>query len=316
MLGGIRAVMKSKWGVAVTLGFVGLIALAFAGGDIANTGTFGGVTGGDRVAVVGDERIDTAELNSGVRNAFDQLRQQNPTLTMQAFVSAERVDQVLDEMLGRVGLSEFARIHGLRAGKRLVDSEILQIPQFRDASGNFDRNAFLAVLQQQGFTEKQVRDDFEQGLLGRQVLTPVELAATLPPSVVKRYVALIRESRTGSIVTLPSAVYAPATPPSAAQVQAYYRTNSANYVRPERRVLRYATFGDEVLGTVPPPTEAQIKAYFDANAAKYAASETRSFTQLVVPTQQAANAIRTEVAGGKSLDQAAREKGLSTSVGM
>jgi peptidyl-prolyl cis-trans isomerase D len=312
MLGIVRSLMKSKWGVVVTLGFVALIALAFAGGDIANTGSFGGVAGGDRVAVVGGERIDTGELNTSARNAFDRAREQSPTLTMQAFMTAETLGRVLDDMIGRVGIAEFAQRYGLRAGKRLVDSEIVQIPQFRDASGNFDNTAFTAILQQRGLSESQVREDFAQGLLARQILTPVQLGATMPASVAKRYVSLLRESRTGAIAVLPSAAYAPAGAPSDAQLQAYYKANSAAYIRPERRVLRYAIFDDKVLRDLPAPTDAQIKAYYDANAPRYAASEQRSFTQLVVPTQQAAEAIRKEIAGGKSLDQAAREKGLST----
>lgn len=304
--------MSSKWGVGVTLAFLVLIALAFAGGDIASSGTFGGVGGGDRVAVVGDERIDASELNTGMRTAFDRARQQNPTLTMEAFLAAGTLDRVLDDLISRAGIGEFARQYGLRAGKRLVDSEIVQIPQFRDATGNFDRNAFLAILGQQGLSEADVRDDFRQGLLARQVLSPVELGATMPLSLVKRYVSLLRESRKGTVAILPSAVYAPTGAPTDAQLQTYYRSNSATYVRPERRVLRWASFGDEVLGNLPPPTDAQIKAYYDANAARFSASERRSFTQLVVPTQQAAQAIEAEVKGGKSLDQAAREKGLST----
>jgi peptidyl-prolyl cis-trans isomerase D len=312
MLGFVRSLMKSKWGVVVTLGFVALIALAFAGGDIANTGSFGGVAGGDRVAVVGGERIDTGELNTSARNAFDRAREQNPTLTMQAFMSAETLGRVLDDLVGRVGIAEFAERYGLRAGKRLVDSEIVQIPQFRDANGNFDNEAFVAILQQRGLSEAQVREDFAQGLLARQILTPVELGSTMPASVAKRYVALLRESRSGAIAILPSAAYAPTGVATDAQLQAYYKTNSAAYIRPERRVLRYAKFNDTIVSKLPAPTDAQIKAYYDANAVRYAASERRSFTQLVVPTQQAAEAIRREIAGGKSLDQAAREKGLST----
>ena len=62
MLQLFRSFFKSKVGIVVTLAFLALIALAFASMDVANTGTFGGVTGGDRVAVVGDRRIDTSEL--------------------------------------------------------------------------------------------------------------------------------------------------------------------------------------------------------------------------------------------------------------
>jgi hypothetical protein len=61
MLQLFRNFFKSKLGVLVTLGFLALIALAFASSDVANSSLFGGVSGGDRVAVVGDERINSAD---------------------------------------------------------------------------------------------------------------------------------------------------------------------------------------------------------------------------------------------------------------
>ena len=70
MLQFFRNFFKSKVGIAVTLGFLALIAFAFASSDVANTGTFGGVAGGDRVAVVGDSRIDAIDLSA---RASDQL---------------------------------------------------------------------------------------------------------------------------------------------------------------------------------------------------------------------------------------------------
>ena len=51
MLTFFRNFFSSKLGIGVTMGFLVLIAVAFAGGDIANTGQFGGVAGGDRVAL-------------------------------------------------------------------------------------------------------------------------------------------------------------------------------------------------------------------------------------------------------------------------
>ena len=78
MLQLFRNFFKSKLGVGVTLAFLALIALAFASSDVANTGMFGGVSGGDRVAVVGDERIDAAELSTSATNALDQVRQTEP----------------------------------------------------------------------------------------------------------------------------------------------------------------------------------------------------------------------------------------------
>ena len=60
MLQMFRNFFKSKVGIVVTLAFLGIIAFAFASADVSNTGTFGGVAGGNRVAVVGGEKISSA----------------------------------------------------------------------------------------------------------------------------------------------------------------------------------------------------------------------------------------------------------------
>jgi peptidyl-prolyl cis-trans isomerase D len=312
MLQLFRNFFKSKLGVGVTLAFLVIIALAFGSSDVANTNLFGGVSGGDRIAVVGDERVDSAELRMSMTNALDEMRQTNPTLTMQAFIAQGGLKDVLDQQLNRVALAVFAREHGMRAGDRLVDSELLKIPGFRGPDGNFDQAAFRAAVAQRGLSEKAVRKDLETGLLARQLLTPIGFSPIMPASIARRYASLLRERREGSIALLPSAAFAPKGAPTDAQLQAYYRANSTDYIRPERRVIRYATFGEDAVGNLPAPTAAQISARYQRDRAQYAASEERSFTQLVVPTQDAARAILAEVRGGKSLDAAAREKGLAT----
>lgn len=312
MLQAFRNFFKSKIGIGVTLAFLAIIAFAFASSDVANTGTFGGVAGGDRVAVVGDRRISTSELSMSTSNAFDQVRQDNPTLTMEAFLAQNGMEQVLDQLLARTALAEFAREHGLRAGDRLIDSEILQIPAFRGADGNFDDAAFRALLAQRGLTEAAVRDDLATGAYGRLLLGPVALAPQMPAGIARRYASLLQERRRGAIALLPSAAYAPDRDPTDEDLTAYYDENRSRFIRPERRVIRFATFGEEALGEIAPPTDAQIEARFQRNKAQYGASESRRFTQLVVPTEAAAKAIIAEVEGGSTLQQAAAEKGLAT----
>jgi len=307
-----RNFFKSKLGIGITLAFLGLIAFAFASMDISSSGTFGGIAGGDRVAVVGDERIDASELSMNLTNALDQARESNPTITMQALLARGGLEDVLTQLIDRTALAEFARRHGMRAGDRMVDRQILQNFPFREPTGGFDEAAFRAALAQRGLSEAAVRQDLAMGLLARQLLTPIGFSPVMPESFGRRYAALLRERREGAIALLPSTAFAPQGTPTAAQLQAYYQANSAQFIRPERRVIRYAAFGEEALGELPAPTEAQIAARYQRDRTQYAASEERTFTQLVVPTQDAARAILAEVNGGKALDAAAREKGLAT----
>lgn len=313
MIQSFRAFFQSKIGIAVTLAFLALIAFAFASSDVANnTGTFGGVAGGDRVAVVGDNRIDAIDLSARASDVVNNLRQQNPTLTMEAFIASDGLTNTLDEMISRSALAELAQRFGFRAGARLVDSEIVGMANMRTIDGSFDTEAFRAALRQQGISEDMFRDDLAMGLFARQMAGPVQLTPTMPNALAARYARLRLETRTGAVAALPAAAYAPTGAPTDAQLQAFYTENRSDYIRPERRIIRYAIFGEDAFGAIATPTQAQIAERYKRDAALYAASETRSFTQLIAPTQAAAQAILDEVRGGTSLEASARSKGLGT----
>lgn len=307
-----RNFFKSKLGLGITLGFLALIAFAFASSDVANTTMFGGVAGGDRVAVVGDTRISTADFTRSANDAVQRLRQQDPTLSMPAFVAQGGLEQVLEQMVSRAAIAEYAGRIGLRAGTNLVNSEIQGISAFRGPDGRFNQTIYTQALAAQGLNDRLVRDDLAAGLLAQQLLRPATFGTVIPGSVAQRYAALFKERRRGTIAFLPSAAFAPAGDPTDAQLQAFYQTNRDRFIRPERRILRFATFGaDAVRGQVE-PTEAAIAAYYQANQAQFAASETRSFTQVIAATQDQANAIRQAAQGGQSLASAAQQVGLRT----
>jgi peptidyl-prolyl cis-trans isomerase D len=231
---------------------------------------------------------------------------------MQGFIANGGLDQVLEGMIDRAAVGVFGKQHGIVASDRLIDSEIAQAPAFRGIDGKFNEAAFRQAIQQQGLSEAMVRADLTQGLIARQVLTPAGFGAVVPRELAKRYVALLKDHRTGALAVLPSAAFAPAKPPSDQELSAYYSKHRSKFIRPERRVIRYAAFGEEALKNVPPPSDAEIAAQYNANKAQYAALETRRVTQLIVPTEAAAKAIAAEVAGGKSLEAAASAKGLTT----
>jgi len=313
MLHFFRRFFKSKLGLGLTLGFVALIAFAFASMDITSTNpTFGGVAGDSNVAVVGDTAITAADFQSAMQNELDRRRQTDPTLTMQALIADGAADRVIEQLMQRAALAEWARENDLRAGKRLVDSELVKIPAFFGPDGRFSRDAFEAVLRQEGVSEAAIRADIASGLLAQQTLIPASYGTTVPQRLARQYAVLLRERRKGAIATLPSAAFAPSAAPTQAQLTAFHRANGSRYIRPERRVLQYATFGEEALGEMPAPSEAQIAERYRQNRAQYAASESRTFTQMIVPTQAAAQAIVAEIAGGASIATAARSKGLST----
>jgi peptidyl-prolyl cis-trans isomerase D len=312
MISFFRRFFASKIGLPIVLAFLALMALAFAASDITGS-TFGGVSGGDRLAVVGGEAIPIAELPVAANVALDQVRAQNPTLTMPEFVAEGGLDEVIDQLIDRFAVGEYGRRYGLRAGENLVNSEILKIPAFQGVTGNFDEQTYIAALRSRGLSDATFRRDLQDGLLEQQLLRSAMAAPQLPEKIARQYAALVLEKRKGEIALIPSAAFAPADNPSDAQLAAWYKDNRTQFIRPERRTLRFAVFGADTLKVNAAPTAAEIAERYKRDAAKYAASEERAVTAFVVPTQDAAKALAARVAGGASLEAVAREAGFTAS---
>ncbi|NMW31476.1 peptidylprolyl isomerase [Altererythrobacter sp. RZ02] len=312
MIQTFRRFFQSKIGIFVTLAFLGVIAFAFASSDVANTGTFGGVAGGDRVAVVGDEKISAIELSQAATSAIDGLRRENPTISMPSFIEQGGLDQVLEQLIERAAIGGFAEKYGLRAGDNLVNSQIMTIPAFRGPDGNFDDDVYRQALSQQRLTDAQVRDDLGKGLLAQQILIPAAFGAGTPDKFAQQYASLLKERRQGSIGVIPSAAFVPEGDPTDKQLSAFYEETRGDYIRPERRTIRYIAFGDDAISDNIDPTDEEIAARYEADRDKYAPSESRTITQLIVPTPEAAAAIQKRVQSGTGLEAAAREAGLQT----
>lgn len=312
MISFFRRFFASKIGLPIVLAFLALIALAFAASDMTNA-NFGGVTNTDRIAVVGGKGIPVSDLNVSATTALDQVRQQNPTLTMPEFVAQGGFDEVVRQLIDRYAVGVYGAKYGLRAGDNLVNSEILKIPAFQGLTGEFDEQTYLAALSRRGITDAIFRRDLADGLIEQQLLRPAAGAPRLPYKVAAQYAALVLEKRKGDIVLIPSLSFAPTADPTDAQLTAWYQENRTQFIRPERRTLRFAVFGGDKLKVDATPTAAEIAARYKRDAAAYAAAETRVVTSFVVPTQDAAKALVARIRGGAALEAVAREAGFTAS---
>lgn len=313
MLSFFRRFFQSRIGLPIFLAFLALMALAFAASDISGNATFGGISNADRAAVVGGEAIPVSDVTIAANTALDQVRQQNATLTMPEFVEEGGLDEVISQLIDRYAVGNYGEKYGLRAGENLVNSEILKINAFRGLTGEFDAKAYQAALGQRGLTNAVFRRDLGDGLIEQQLLQPALAAPQLPEKIARQYAALVLEKRKGEIALIPSAAFAPAGNPSEAQLAAWYKDNRTQFIRPERRTLRFAVFGEDSLEVNATPAAAEIAARYKRDAKLFAASERRGVTSFVVPTQDAAKALVARIRAGASLEAAAREAGFTAS---
>lgn len=310
MLQFFRNFFSTKFGALLGIAFVILLGVLFLAGDVGTRFLGAGGLSGDTVATVGKRKITTRELEMRTREGLENYRQQDPRASMQSFVAQGALDKMLEGLIDVAAVGGFGDKYGIVASDRLIGSEIARIPAFRGTDGNFSQQAYLATIQRFGLTDAQARQQFSDSLIGRQIQGPTTFGARVPMELANRYAALLTETRQGGIAMIPSLSFAPKGDPAPGELEKFYAAHRNNYIRPERRVIRYAVFDDAAIKNVPAPTDAEIAAQYNKDQAKYAASETRKLSQLVVPTEAAGQAIMNEIAKGATLESAALGKKL------
>ena len=311
MLSFFRRMINSKTGVIVTFIVLGIIALAFAAGDVSGVRSNGIASlAGDSVATVGGEKVSSADLKSRANNAVEGARQQQPGLTMQDFLGQSGLESVLEQVVSSIALEKFAHDNGMVASKRSVDGQIASIPGLQGPTGKFDPAIYQQLLQQRRLTDAEVRRDIARDTLGQQLIIPTIGATQVSTQLAMPYASLLLEKRSGQVGFVPAAAVRSSVAATDAEVQAFYKRNIARYTLPERRVMRYAVVTPEMVKAKAVPTAAEIAAAYKADAAKYAATEKRKVASVVVSDQAGANAIAAKVKAGSAIADAARAAGL------
>ncbi|WP_298401382.1 peptidyl-prolyl cis-trans isomerase [Sphingobium sp.] len=314
MLSVFRRIIHSKFGALIAILFLGIIAAAFIMGDITS-GKFGNgsLLGGGSAAKTKGQTLSQAEYQDRVQRVFENARRSNPALQIGDFLAQGGAAQVYDQLVGALALRAFADDQNVHISKRLVDAQIAQIPAFQDAAGNFSQESFRALLTRERLTEQALRDDISREILQRQLLAPVGLGVKLTDSQTLPYASLLLEARQGTVAAIPAVAFLDEKNPTDAQLNDFYKKNSARFMIPEQRRIRYAIIDAERFAQASQPSDAEISAYYNQSKAAYAAKESRSVEQLVLPTQAGAKAIADQVKAGKSLADAAKGAGLAVS---
>jgi peptidyl-prolyl cis-trans isomerase D len=315
MLAFFRRLTHSKVGVIITFLVLGVIALAFAAGDVTGLSSMtggAGITGGD-VATVGKAEVSANELKTQAQTQLEGFRQQQPTLDMATFVNQGGFEGTLDRIISSMALEQFGRAQGMVVSKRSVDGQIASIPALQGPTGKFDENLYRQVLAQRKLTDAQIRSDIVRDTFAQQLTIPSTGATQVSSQLALPYASLLLEKRTGTIGFIPAAVVPAGAAPSDADLNTFYTRNVARYTVPERRIIRYAVVSPDQVETQAVATDAEIAKAYQQDRARYAATEKRTITQVVVADQAGATALAAKVKAGTSLADAARAAGLEAS---
>jgi len=313
MLSFFRNFTKSRYGLIAVFLFLGLIAIAFAAGDI--TGIRNGASGASNstLATVGGQKIADTEVKDRIERFLRSLQQQGQNVTMEQFLAQGGLDIAIDEMVNQAALVEFARKSGMQVSKKLIDTDIASNPSFAGIDGKFSQQVFEKLLADNRIAPAVFRDSMLRERFGNWLVNRATVGTDVPNGVVAPYASLLLERRSGLIGMVNTAAMERPPLPDDKTLNAYYVSHRARYLVPQRRVVRYATVSIDQIRAQQTASEAEIADAYKKAGTRYAATEKRGVRQLVVLDQATANKIAGEVKGGKPLADAAKAAGLDAS---
>ncbi len=220
------------------------------------------------------------------------------------------IDQgVLSQLVAGAMLDEQGRRIGLGLSEERLARVIADDPSFQDASGNFSRNAFQAVLSNARIRERDYIRSQEDAAIRSQIVEAISQGGNTPVTFETALGLYNGERRTVDYISLSPSAVPPVADPSDEVLKPYFEQNKAKYAAPEYRSLTYATLTPEVLSDPATITDEQVKADYEQGKERYSTPERRRIQQIVFADKAAADAAKAKLDGGASFEEVAKEAG-------
>jgi len=188
-----------------------------------------------------------------------------------------------------------------------VRQAIVNNPNFKDPSGNFDRDRYNQLLAANQLNEAQFEASLRQSLVRDQMATAIAGATTPPTALLNPLYRSRAERRSADVVTLtPSAVPA-GPPPTDDQLAAFHDSHPDTFRKPEQRSLSLALLRiDDIAASIKVP-DSKLKEEYDSRHDEFHTAEERNLQQLLLPDEAKAKAAKAELDAGKDFAAVAKE---------
>ena len=302
---------KDKVKSTGTFVIMALLILGLAGFGVTN---FGGSAGS--VASVGKAEVGINDYARAIFSRMQRLEQQTgQSVTFQDVRNFGLDSAVLAQLINSAAVESEAATLGISAGDETVGDRIQSLPEFRDASGEFDRQVYEFALERAGLNasdfEAEVRSDVAEELLRNAILG----GTRAPDVLVNTLFNHERETRDVTWARLTAEdLEAPIPSPAEGELASYHRENPDPFTRPETKTIRYALLTpDDLAGQINVDDE-QLRALYDSRIDEFVQPERRLVERLVFTTDSQAVAAKNRIDSNEiSFDALVAERGLDLS---
>lgn len=308
MLRGIHRA-SSNWLGRIVMGvLLGLIAISFGIWGIGDI--FRGF-GQSTVAKVGGTEIRVEQFRQLYQDRLQQISRQvgRPVTPDQArALGLDR--QLLAQVVAETVLDERVRALGLGLADDEVARRVMDDPNFRGLSGQFDRSRFEFVIRQVGYTEARYLAEQRRNLLRQQLIGTVSGEVSVPKVAADALNRFQNEQRTIEYVRFDRAHAGEIPAPTPEVLAKYFEDRKVLFRAPEyRKVMLLALTPAELASTIE-LSDADLRRAFEERKARYSTAERRHVQQMAFPSMDEARAAAERLTKGTTFAALAAERGL------
>ena len=250
--------------------------------------------GRDDVATVNGSPITQAEFAEELRRQQDRLRAAfGPNLDVAALDTTESRLALLDSLVSQRLIADAALRGGLSVSDEQLRATIAAVPAFQGENG-FSRSNYEVLLRAQNMTPQMFESRLRLDMALSQLADAIRGTAIASRTVTERLEAIQAERREVQEALVAAQPFLAQVQVSAAQVQAYYEANPAEFRVPERVRAEYLVLSAEALGRREPVAESELKTAYEARASQYRVDEQRRASHILVKTEDEAARLAAE----------------------
>ena len=219
--------------------------------------------------------------------------------------------RVLERLIGGAAVDTHAHDLGLGISEQALLDQIMQDPNFKDPTGNFNPAAFQQALRNIGVTEQGYLASQRETNLRRQILTTIGKAGNTPDVLVTALNRYNGETRTLRFVLVADNAAGSVGDPTDDDLKRYYDNHHSTFTQPEFRKVGILAVTPESVKDQVKISDEDIKAAYEASKDTLGTPEKRHVQQIAFPDLSAANAAYQKLQSGTDFAAIAKEQGLS-----
>jgi peptidyl-prolyl cis-trans isomerase D len=308
MLRGLHKASSHFLGRIIMVGVLGFLILSFGIWGIGDI--FRGF-GRSSLAKVGSTEIGIEQFRQAYNDRLQQLsRRLGRPVTPDQARALGLQQQMLGQIIAEAALDERVRQLGLNVSESEVARQITSDPNFKGATGKFDRFRFEQMIRAAGYTEARYANEQRRVALRRQIADTIGGEVRVPKTAAELVNRYRNEQRTIEFIRLGPAQAGTIEGPTPDVLQSYFESHKTAFRAPEyRKVVLLPVTPQELANTIE-VSEADARRYYDEHPDRYGKPERREIEQLVFPDEQDAQAAADRIAKGATFNDIAAERGV------